>query len=64
MNSILDPFLAILAIVIPMGLAYIVITLQARRPPSVWLNVSANIRDKLLQQGAQPSRVEEKHAAR
>jgi hypothetical protein len=35
------------AIVVPLELACTVIALQARRPPSLWLNVSANARDKL-----------------
>jgi hypothetical protein len=59
--NILDPFLAILAIVVPLGLAYVVITLQARRPPSVWLNVSANARDTLSKNGHNFSRANEKH---
>ena len=64
MSSILDPFLAILAIIIPLGLAYVIIMLQARKPPSVWLHGYAISRDDVLPEGAQPSRAEEKHAAR
>jgi hypothetical protein len=64
MNSIVDPLLAILAIVVPLGLAYVVIALQARNPQSVWLNVSANARNKFSPKGEPSSPAEEKYASR
>jgi hypothetical protein len=63
MNSLLDPLLAILVIVVPIGLAYIVIMLQARKPPSVWLNVSPMARDKLSKKGRDLSCTRNKSAA-
>jgi hypothetical protein len=63
MSFLLNPLLAILAIVVPIGLAYIVITLQARKPPSVWLNVSPIARDKLSKKGGDLSCAGKKSAA-
>ena len=63
MSFILDPLLAILAIVVPVGLAYIVIKRQSRKPPSVWLNVSPIASVKLSKKGRNLSRAGKKSAA-
>jgi hypothetical protein len=64
MDTILEPLLAILAIVVPLGLAYVIVLLQSRKPACGCRKVSALTRDDPLQKrtGLFPS--EEKHPAR
>jgi hypothetical protein len=64
MDNILEPLLAILAIVVPLGLAYVIVLLQSRKPACGCRKVSASTRDDLLQKRAELFRNEEKHAAR
>jgi hypothetical protein len=64
MNNILEPLLAILAIVAPLGLAYVILLLQSRKPACGCRKVSAMTRDDLLQKSTELSRAEEKYAAR
>ncbi|MGA8148331.1 MAG: hypothetical protein WB870_12285 [Gallionellaceae bacterium] len=64
MDKILEPLLAILAIVVPLGLAYVIVLLQSRKPACGCRKVSATARDDLLQKGTELSRAEEEHAAR
>jgi hypothetical protein len=49
MNSILEPLLAILAILVPLGLAYVIVSLRSRNPAFGCWKVSATARDDLLQ---------------
>jgi len=69
MDTILDPLLAILVIVVPLGMAYAILLFQSRKPvcdcrkiPA--RKISAITRDNLLQIGTELSRAEGKHAAR
>jgi hypothetical protein len=64
MDAVLEPLLAILAIVVPLGLAYVIVLWQSRKPACGCRKVSAITRDDLLQKRAELSRAEEKHAAR
>jgi hypothetical protein len=64
MDAILEPLLAILAIVVPLGLAYVIVLWQSRKPACGCRKVSAITRDDLLQKRTELSRAEEKHAAR
>jgi Flp pilus assembly protein TadB len=64
MNSILEPLLAILAIVAPLGLAYAILLWQSRKPACARRKASATARDDLLRKRAELSRAEEKQAAR
>ena len=48
MNSILDPILGILAIVVPLGFAYVILSMQSKTPVIP--------RDELLQERAELSR--------
>ena len=63
MNTILEPLLAILAICFPLGMTYVILSLQMRKPTSGCLEASAIARDDLPQKGMELSSVEEKHAA-
>jgi hypothetical protein len=49
MDAILEPLLAILAIVIPLGLAYVIVLLQSRKSDCGCRKVSAITRDVPLQ---------------
>jgi hypothetical protein len=49
MDNILEPLLAILAIVVPLGLAYVIVVLQSRKPAFGCRKVSAITRDVPLQ---------------
>jgi hypothetical protein len=49
MDNILEPLLAILAIVVPLGLAYVFLLLQSRKPACGCRKVSAITRDAPLQ---------------
>ncbi|MGA8863948.1 MAG: hypothetical protein WBM09_03635 [Gallionella sp.] len=49
MDNILGPLLAILAIVVPLGLAYVILFLQSRKPARGCRKVSAVTRDVPLQ---------------
>ncbi|MGO8753846.1 MAG: hypothetical protein ACLQHK_01295 [Gallionellaceae bacterium] len=62
MDKILEPLLAILAIVVPLGLAYVIVLLQSRKPACGCRKPTA--RDDLLQKRTGLSRAEEEHAAR
>ena len=71
MNSFLIPLLAIrvpehelfvLAIVVPLGLAYVILLWQAHNPACDYRKESAITRDDLLQKSMELSRVEGKHA--
>lgn len=64
MSTILEPLLAILAIVVPLGMAYVIVLLQSRNPACDCREGSATTRDDLLKKRMELSRVEEKHAAR
>lgn len=60
----LEPLLALLVIIVPLGLAYVIVVLQSRNPARDGRKVSAITRDDLLQKGTELSRPAEKHAAR
>jgi len=60
MDEILEPLLAILAIVIPIGLAYLILFLQASKPVCNGQNLSATARDVLLPGKTALSRAEKK----
>jgi hypothetical protein len=45
MDAILEPLLAILAIVVPLGLAYVIVLLQSRKSACGCRKVSAITRD-------------------
>jgi hypothetical protein len=64
MDAILEPLLAMLVIIVPLGLAYVIVLLQSRKPACGCRKVSAMTRDDLLQKRTELSRAEEKHAAR
>jgi hypothetical protein len=64
MDNFLEPLLAILAIVVPLGLAYVIVLWQSRKPACGCRKVSAITRDDLLQKRTELSSAEEKHAAR
>ena len=64
MDAILEPLLAMLVIIVPLGLAYVIVLLQSRKPACGCRKVSAITRDDLLQKRTELSRAEDKHAAR
>lgn len=64
MDTIFDPMLAILAIIVPLGLAYIVIQKQAHKPPFVYPNLSAMTCKGAQQETNELSSAEKKQAAR
>jgi hypothetical protein len=64
MDAILEPLLAMLVIIVPLGLAYVILLLQSRKPACGCPKLSAMTRDDLLQKRTELSRAEEKHAAR
>ena len=53
-----------LVIIVPLGLAYVILLLQSRKPACGYPKLSAMTRDDLLQKRTELSRAEEKHAAR
>lgn len=64
MNNILEPLLTILAIVVPLGVAYVIVTLQEPKPDWGFRKESAVTRDELLQKRTELSHSEEKYGAR
>ncbi len=64
MDSILEPLLAILAIVIPLGLAYVILVLQARKSAGSCRKASAITHNELSHEMAKLARADEKNAAR
>lgn len=64
MNSILNPLLAILAIIAPLGLAYVIVLFQALNPACDYRKASAITRDDLRQEGMELTHAEEKYGAR
>ena len=64
MNNVLDPLFAILGIVIPLGLAYVILLLQSRNLDHDRRKESATTRDETKQERTELSRVEKKQAAR
>ena len=61
MDTVLDPMLAILAILVPLGLAYITLLWQVRKSTCGRRKASAIKRDELLQKRAELSHAEEKY---
>jgi hypothetical protein len=64
MDAILEPLLAMLVIIVPLGLAYVIVLLQSRKPACGCRKVSAITRNDPQQKRTELSRAEEKHAAR
>ena len=64
MNSILNPLLAILAIVVPLGFAYVILLWQAHNPACDCRKEFAITRDDLRQAGMELSHAEEKYGTR
>lgn len=64
MNSILDPLLAIFAIVVPLALAYVVLLWQAHNPACDYRKEYAITCDDLRQGEMSLSRADEKYGAR
>jgi hypothetical protein len=64
MDSIFDPILAILAIIVPLGLAYVVIQKQVCKSLDVFPNLSAMTRKESPQEESDLSSAEKKQAAR
>ena len=58
MNSILEPLLAILAIVVPLGLAYVILSWQSRKQAGGCRKSSAITRDDLQREMVKLSRIE------
>jgi hypothetical protein len=63
MDTVLDPLLAILGILVPLVVAYVIVFMQARKPDSCERRTSATVRNDLLQKRKE-SRAEETHTAR
>jgi hypothetical protein len=63
MDTVWDPLLALLGIVIPLGLAYLMLLFQACNPDCGRRKAPA-ICDEQRQEGMELSRAEEKNAAR
>lgn len=64
MDSFPNPLLAILAIVVPLGLAYLILLWQAHNPACDYRKESAITRDNLRQGGMELSHAEKKYGAR
>ncbi len=64
MNTIFDPMLAILGILIPLGVAYVILFIQSRYLDYGYPNVPATTRDEQRQEEVELSRAEKKQAAR
>ena len=62
MNSILEPLLGILAVLAPIGMAYVILLLQSRKPDGVRRKEFAFARNDALHKGL--IRDEEKIVAR
>jgi len=62
MDAILEPLLAVLAILFPLGMTYVILLLQLHEPASGRRKVSAH--DDTMQEEAELSRAEEKRTAR
>jgi hypothetical protein len=63
MNSILNPLLAVLAIVVPLGLAHVILLWQERNPACDCREEFSITRDDLRQAGMELSHAEEKFGA-
>jgi hypothetical protein len=63
MSSILEPLLAVLAIVVPLGVAYVIVLLESRNSACGCRQASAISRDDLPQNRAGLSCTDDKHAA-
>ncbi len=63
MNIVLDPLIAFLGVVVPIGLAYIILLLQSRKPCSGDRRTSASACNELLQKRTKESCAEENRAA-
>jgi len=64
MNSILEPLLAILAIVVPLGMAYVILFFQSSKSAGCCRKESAITGHDLLKKMAKLSLADEKNAAR
>jgi hypothetical protein len=64
MNSVMEPLFAIFAIFAPLGLAYVILVLQSRRPASKCRKLSEGIKKNLMHKMTKLSREEEKIASR
>ena len=64
MDAVLEPLLAMLVIIVPLMLAYVILFLQSSKAACGSPKVSAITRDDLLQKRTELSRAEEKHGAR
>ncbi len=64
MNSILEPLLAILAIFVPLGMAYVILLFQSRKPADRCRKESTITHNNLLNKMAKLSLADEKNAAR
>jgi len=61
--NFLEPLFAILTVVAPLGLAYVILLWQSRKPACGCREAPANARDDLLQNRAGLSCADDKHAA-
>ncbi len=61
MDTVLDPMLAVFAILVPLGLAYINVLWQARESTCGRRKAPAITREELLQKRAELSHAEEKY---
>jgi hypothetical protein len=64
MDNILEPLLALLVIIVPLGLAYVILFWQSHKSARGCRKASAMTRDDPLQKRTELFRAEEKHAAR
>lgn len=61
--NFIEPLFAILTVVAPLGLAYVILLWQSRKPARICREAPANARDDLLQNSAGLSCADDKHAA-
>ena len=59
MHDLMEPLLAILAVIVPLGLAYVILLLQSRKSASGCRKPSATPRDALLQKKTDLFRTEQ-----
>ena len=64
MDTVWDPLLAILGIVVPLGVAYVILFFQSRHLDYGHPKVPATTRDEPQQEKAELSRAEKKQVAR
>ncbi len=62
MSNAIDPFLGLIGIAIPIGVAYVILLLQSRKPCSDHLKTSASACNELLQERTEESSAEENRA--